>query len=80
MLDTGAASVFTAGEKQVRALQKKIPDITVDTPIIGKYRIKFNNNPVVEFTKTINVITPLGAVNFAIIFIISFLVRRYKEI
>jgi hypothetical protein len=72
MPDTGAAGVFTAGERQVRALQKKIPDITVDTSTAGKYYIKFNNNPVVEFIKTVNVIMPFGIVDFAIIFINTF--------
>jgi hypothetical protein len=66
MPDTGAAGVFIAGERQVRALQKKIPNITVDTSTAGKYRIKFGDNPVVKSIGTIGVITPFGVIDFAV--------------
>jgi hypothetical protein len=35
MPDTGAAGVFTAGEPQVKALQKRFPKVTVDTSTAG---------------------------------------------
>jgi hypothetical protein len=67
--DTGAAGVFIAGERQIRILQKKIPDITVNTSITGKYRIKFGDNPVVKSTETVNITTPFKIINFAIMLI-----------
>jgi hypothetical protein len=66
MPDTGAAGVFTAGERQIRALQKKILDITVDTSTAGKYRIKFDDNSVVKSTGTVDVTTPFGIIDFAV--------------
>jgi hypothetical protein len=66
MLNTGAAGVFTASEKQVRALQKKIPNITVDKSTAGKYCIRFGNNFVIKFTRTVGIITSFGVINFAI--------------
>jgi hypothetical protein len=66
MPNTGATGVFIASERQVRALQKKIPDIIVNTSTAGKYRIKFSDNPVVKSTGTIGIITPFGIINFAI--------------
>jgi hypothetical protein len=66
MPDTGAAGVFIAGERQVRALQKKIPNITVDTFTAGKYRIKFGDNFVIKFNGMVGIITPFRVINFAV--------------
>jgi hypothetical protein len=80
MPDTGAAGVFTAGERQVRALQKKIPDIIVDTSTAGKYRIKFGDNSVVESTGTVGVTTPFGVVDFAVMLINTFFLFCFADI
>jgi hypothetical protein len=80
MPNTGAAGVFIAGERQVRALQKKIPDITVDTSIAGKYRIRFNNNPVIKSIGTIDVITPFGVINFAVMLTKTFFFFCFADI
>jgi hypothetical protein len=64
--DTDAIGVLTAGERQVRALQKKIPDVIIDTSITGKYYIKFGDNPLVEFFGTMGVGTFFGTIDFAI--------------
>jgi hypothetical protein len=64
--DTNAASVSTAGKRQIRALQKKIPNVTIDTSTTGKYHIKFGNNPLIESLRTMGVGTFFGTIDFAI--------------
>jgi hypothetical protein len=66
MPDTGAAGVSTAGEPQVKALQKKFPKITVDTTIAGQHKIFFGDNPEIFSLETIGVETPFSNVYFAV--------------
>jgi hypothetical protein len=79
MPDTGAAGVFIAGEMQIRALQKKIPNVIIDTFIAGKYCIKFSNNPIIESIGTINIITLFGIINFAVILINTFFLFCFAD-
>jgi hypothetical protein len=67
MPNTGAAGVSTAGEPQVKTLQKRCPKVTVDTAITGQHRVCFGDNPEITFLKTVGVETPFGIVNFAIV-------------
>jgi hypothetical protein len=66
MPDTGAAGVSTAGEPQVKALQKRFPKVTVDTSTAGQHKISFGNNPEILSLGTIDVETPFGNVYFAV--------------
>jgi hypothetical protein len=66
MPDTGAAGVSTAGEPQVRALQKRFPKVTVDTSTTGQHKISFDNNPEILSLEAINVKTFFGNVYFAV--------------
>jgi hypothetical protein len=69
MPDTGAAGVSTAGEPQVKVLQKRFPKVTVDTSTAGQYKIFFNDNPEILSLGTIDVETPFGNVYFAVMLI-----------
>jgi hypothetical protein len=66
MPDTVAAGVSTAGEPQVKALQKRFPKITVDTSTAGQHKIFFGDNPEILSLETIGVETPFGNVYFAV--------------
>jgi hypothetical protein len=66
MPDTGAAGVSTAGEPQVKALQKRFPKVTVDTSTAGQHKISFGDNPEILSLGTIDVETPFGNVYFAV--------------
>jgi hypothetical protein len=65
MPDTGAAGIFTAGEPQVRALQLKFPNVTIDSFTAG-HKVKFGNNPESIFLGTIAVETPFKTIRFAV--------------
>jgi hypothetical protein len=67
MPDIGAAGVSTAGESQVKALQKKFPKITVDTLTAGQHKISFGDNPEILSLGIIGVETLFGNVYFAVI-------------
>jgi hypothetical protein len=69
MPDTGAAGVSTAGEPQVKALQKKFPKIMIDTSTAGQHKISFGNNPEILSLGIIGVETPFGNVYFAVMLI-----------
>jgi hypothetical protein len=66
MPNIGAAGVFTAGEPQVRILQKQFPKVTVDTSTAGQHKIFFGNNPEIFSLETIGVKTLFGNVYFAV--------------
>jgi hypothetical protein len=73
MPNTGAAGIFTTGEPQMRALQLKFPNVTMDSFIAG-HKVKFGDNPESIFLETIAVETPFGTICFAIMLTnISFL-------
>jgi hypothetical protein len=65
MPDTGAAGISTAGEPQVRALQLKFPNVTMNSSTAG-HKVKFGNNPESTFFGTIAVETPFGTIRFAV--------------
>jgi hypothetical protein len=65
MPDTGAASISTTGEPQVRALQLKFPNVIMNSFTAG-HKVKFDNNPESTFLGTIAVKTPFGTIRFAI--------------
>jgi hypothetical protein len=66
MPDTGTAGVSTAGEPQVKALQKRFPKITVNTSTAGQHKIFFGDDPEILSLETISVEIPFGNVYFAI--------------
>jgi hypothetical protein len=49
ILDTGAVGTFTAGELQVKALQRKLPYVIINTAIAGNHKVRFNNGPEKSF-------------------------------
>jgi spore maturation protein SpmA len=59
MPDSGAAGVSTAGEQQVKALQKLFPDIQIDHMTKDNYTIQFGKGTA-NILGTINVQTPIG--------------------
>jgi hypothetical protein len=69
MPDIGAAGVSTAGEPQVKALQKRFPKVTVDTLTAGQHKISFGDNPEILSLGIINVETLFGNVYFAVMLI-----------
>ncbi|KAI0997435.1 hypothetical protein K3495_g10751 [Podosphaera aphanis] len=66
MPDTGAAGISTAGENQVKALQKKLPSIELDTSTAGRYSVRFGDNPDTQSLGTVDVKTPFGMICFAV--------------
>jgi hypothetical protein len=68
MPDIGAAGISTAGEPQVRVLQLKFPNITMDSSTAG-HKMKFGNNPESTFFGTIAVETPFRTIRFAVMLI-----------
>jgi hypothetical protein len=66
MPDTGAAGVSTAGEPQVKVLQKGFPKVTVDTLTAGQHKIFFDDNSEILSLGTIGVEIPFGNVYFAV--------------
>jgi hypothetical protein len=68
MPNTGAAGISIAGELQVRALQLKFPDVTMDSSTAG-HKVKFDNNPESTFFETVVVETPFGTIRFAVMLI-----------
>ena len=64
--DAGAAGISTAGEKQVKALQKKLTDIKVNTSTAGQHSVRFGDNPETLSLGTIGVETPFGTIYFAV--------------
>jgi hypothetical protein len=67
MPDTGAAGISTAGENQVRALQKIIPNTKIDTSTAGQHRVRFGDNPESVSLGTVSVETPFGIIDFQIV-------------
>jgi hypothetical protein len=65
MSDIGAADISTAGEPQVKTLQLKFPNVTMDSSTAG-HKVKFGDNPESTFLKTIAVETPFGTIRFAV--------------
>ncbi|CAD6505930.1 BgTH12-06862 [Blumeria graminis f. sp. triticale] len=62
--DIGAAGVLTAGESQVKALRKIIPELKMDTRTVGTHRITFSDNPHVATLGTVEVKIPFGTIKF----------------
>lgn len=67
MPDTGAAGISTAGENQVKALQKKIPSTKIDTSTAGQHRVRFGDNPESISLGTVAVETPFGSIDFQVV-------------
>ena len=67
MPDTGAAGVSTAGKSQVKALQKTMPSLKLDTTTAGGHRIAFGDNPQLPTLGTVGVKTPFGTISFAVV-------------
>jgi hypothetical protein len=65
MPDTGAAGISTAGEPQVKALQLKFPNVTMNSSTAG-HKMKFGNNPKSTFLETVAVETPFRTIRFAV--------------
>jgi hypothetical protein len=65
MPDTGAAGIFTADKPQVRVLQLKFPNVTINSSTAG-HKMKFGNNPESTFLGTIAVETPFKTIRFAV--------------
>jgi hypothetical protein len=65
MPNTGAAGISTAGEPQVKALQLKFPNVTINSSTAG-HKVKFGNNPESTFLGTIAVETPFRTIRFAV--------------
>jgi hypothetical protein len=66
MPDTGAAGVSTAGEPQVKALQKRFPKVTLNTTTAGQQTVRFGDGPEKFSLGTFNVDTPFGVVDFVV--------------
>lgn len=66
MPDTGAAGVSTAGESQVKALQKIRPDIQIDHSTSGMHRIRFGKGSATSLG-TVNVTTQVGPIRFHVV-------------
>jgi hypothetical protein len=65
MPDTGAAGTSTAGELQVKALQRKLPYVTINTATAGNHKVRFGNGPEKSSLGTASVQTPFGTIDFA---------------
>jgi hypothetical protein len=65
MPNTSAAGISTAGEPQVKALQLKFPNVTMNSST-ADHKIKFGNNPESTFLETVAVETPFGTIRFAV--------------
>jgi hypothetical protein len=68
MPNTSAAGISTADELQVRALQLKFPNITINLSIAG-HKVKFDDNPESTFFGTVTVETPFKTIRFAVMLI-----------
>jgi hypothetical protein len=66
MPDTGAAGTSIAGELQVKALQRKLPYVIINTATAGNHKVRFGNGPEKSFFGTANVQTPFGTIDFAV--------------
>lgn len=66
MPDTGAAGVSTAGESQVRALQRLDDSIKIDKSTAGEHTIRFGKGTAVSLG-TVRVQTPLGLITFCVV-------------
>ncbi|KAI0990850.1 hypothetical protein K3495_g17337, partial [Podosphaera aphanis] len=64
--DTGAAGVSTAGHLQVKALQKELPRIRIDTTTQGNHKIRFGAGDATSIG-TIRVPTPIGTIEFEVL-------------
>jgi len=66
MPDTGAAGISTAGQIQVKALQRIQPSAVIDESTVGHYRIRFGDSPEYSSIGNIDVETPFGIIQFAV--------------
>jgi hypothetical protein len=66
MLDSGAASISSAGEPQVQALQKKNPTIQLNTLAAGSNTIRFGKGTA-TVKGVVRVPTPLGTITFYVV-------------
>lgn len=66
MPDTGAAGISTAGETQVKALQRLMPSIYIDKTKAGSHRIRFGDSPECVSLGDVKVSTPVGEIDFAV--------------
>jgi hypothetical protein len=66
MPDSGAASISTAGEPQVLALQKQDSTVTVDCTTAGDHTIRFGKGTATA-KGTVVVQTPLGPITFYVV-------------
>jgi hypothetical protein len=66
MPDTGAAGILTAGETQVRALQRLMPSVHIDKTKAGSHRIRFRDNLECVSLGDVKVNTPIGEIDFAV--------------
>ena len=64
MPDTGAAGVSTAGEQQIKALQRQLPNIKINTATAGQHRVRFGDSSEHASLGTIEVPTPFGTIGF----------------
>ena len=67
MPDSGAAGVSSAGEPQVRALQKLDRSITINRSHAGQHSIRFGEQETRESIGTIDTPTPLGIIRFHVL-------------
>ncbi|EKD20762.1 hypothetical protein MBM_01444 [Drepanopeziza brunnea f. sp. 'multigermtubi' MB_m1] len=66
ILDTGAAFVSSAGEKQVEALKKLLLDLKINTPTTTR-SIRFGKEEPIVIKAIVDVNTPLGLITFSIV-------------
>jgi hypothetical protein len=68
MPDISAPGIFAAGEPQVKALQLKFLNVTMDS-FTASHKVKFGDNPESTFLGTVAVETPFGTIRFAVMLI-----------
>ncbi|EED12737.1 transposase, putative [Talaromyces stipitatus ATCC 10500] len=64
--DTGAAKVSTVGQRQLAALQRSYPEITVDRTRAGEHSIRFGQGESVHSKGAVTITTPIDDVDFHI--------------
>jgi len=66
MPDSGAAGISTAGEPQIQALQKQLPQLKIDRTTAGDNTIRFGKGTTMS-KGTITIDTPLGEITFHVV-------------
>ena len=67
MVDTGAASVSTAGRGQLQALQKELPTTTLELSTAGQASVRFGNGEVIHSIGTVVINLPVGQNTFHVL-------------